>query len=193
MLVNIPSKEERDLVRLRIIDFIKSQNIKWVFHPNTENYLVSPDGQVMNFLTGKILKPCLNIDGYSMVNVHFGPEKRRRCAMLHRLVTETYLNHFSNIQNIFEVNHIDGNKSNNNLENLEWVTRKENLDHAQKNRLFKSFKNELNGNSKLKNSDIKDLKELKSLGFKVKDIAKSYNITDIYLSKILNNKARKEN
>lgn len=64
-------------------------------------------------------------NGYFMVSLFF--EGKHKRLYLHRLVAETFI---PNPEGKAEVNHKDGNKLNNNLENLEWVTRGENLQHA---------------------------------------------------------------
>ena len=76
----------------------------------------------------KILKPTKNKNGYYSVKLRGKPFK------VHRLVLET----FNSIDdNKLEINHIDSNKANNKLENLEWVTHKQNMEHASINKLFK--------------------------------------------------------
>jgi hypothetical protein len=85
---------------------------------------------------------------------------------VHRLVAETFL---PNEENKPFVNHKDGNKSNNRVSNLEWVTAKENTKHAIQNGLF-SFqdserskninpkKGELNGQSKLTEKEVLEIR-----------------------------------
>ena len=69
----------------------------------------------------RILKQADNGHGYLRIN------RGGKTYYIHRLVAEAFI---SNPENKSQVNHIDGNKYNNNLENLEWVTPKENSDHA---------------------------------------------------------------
>lgn len=73
--------------------------------------------------TGKNLKKVMKNDGYLVVNIS-GETKR-----VHRLVAEAFL---ENNNNFKCVNHIDGDRSNNNLENLEWCTHSWNNHHAYK-------------------------------------------------------------
>lgn len=63
--------------------------------------------------------------------------KRKNCT-IHRLVAKAFLD---NPLNLEEVNHIDGNPKNNHLENLEWCTKKQNMQHAYDNNLnhFKEY------------------------------------------------------
>lgn len=74
---------------------------------------------------GKILKYSHNHGGYRMVNLYHN--HKRKGFAVHTLVAETFLEH-DNEHN--QVNHIDGDKENNCLENLEWVTPKENMEHS---------------------------------------------------------------
>ena len=88
-------------------------------------YYVTPQGDVVN-AKGKTLAPTINKKtGYKTVSLwrnNIGSSKT-----IHRLVALTYL---TNPNNLPEVNHIDGNKLNNHVDNLEWVTRSENMIHA---------------------------------------------------------------
>ena len=88
-------------------------------------YYITPQGDVVN-AKGKTLAPTINKKtGYKTVSLwrnNIGSSKT-----IHRLVALTYL---TNPNNLPEVNHIDGNKLNNHVDNLEWVTRSENMIHA---------------------------------------------------------------
>lgn len=91
-----------------------------------EDYKITQEGIVINKTNGHILKPQPNSKGY--LRVVIGGERK----FVHRLVAEKYIPNPNNYQ---QVNHIDGNKQNNSVENLEWVSNQENRDHAVKNGL----------------------------------------------------------
>jgi hypothetical protein len=97
------------------------------------NYEINKFGVIKNKITKKTLKNILNTTGYYMVNLY--NEGKKKAIYIHRLVGITFL---SNPKNLPEINHIDGNKLNNNIENLEWCTRKENSTHSYKLGLQKS-------------------------------------------------------
>lgn len=81
-----------------------------------------------------LLKPILQQDGYYAVNLmKDGKRKRER---INRLVAEHYID---NPKNLPSVNHIDGNKLNNKVSNLEWCTYKYNTQHALKTGLIKTI------------------------------------------------------
>lgn len=88
-------------------------------------YQVNKMGQIYSLVTKKILKPCVDTYGYLyfMASVN----KVRKNIRIHRAVAMQYID---NPYNKYEVNHIDGNKKNNNIDNLEWCTTKENRNHA---------------------------------------------------------------
>ena len=88
------------------------------------HYKVSNLGRVKNKY-GLILKHCVNKCGYSQVRL--SNHSKQKSHLVHRLVAIHYIN---NYQNKYSVNHIDGNKYNNKIDNLEWATMKENVEHA---------------------------------------------------------------
>lgn len=83
-----------------------------------EQYSVSSFGNVRNNITGKILKPRKHTNGY--VRVILCKNKKHYDYYIHRLVAQAFI---PNPNNLPEVNHIDENKSNNFVENLEWCDR----------------------------------------------------------------------
>lgn len=86
------------------------------------------------FHSERIKAPANNGTGYLVVNLkHDGKQQMRT---VHRLVAEVFL---PNDNTSLEINHIDGDKSNNCVNNLEWCTRSENIRHAVKNGLHTYF------------------------------------------------------
>lgn len=85
---------------------------------------------------GIILKPVLDISGYYRVTITF-KNRKQKVFPVHRLIAQTFI---PNPENKPQVNHKDGNKTNNNVENLEWVTVQENIVHAFENGLNKGSK-----------------------------------------------------
>ena len=98
-------------------------------------YYVTSQGDVVNAY-GNTLTPTINKKtGYKTVSLW--KNNKGSSKTIHRLVALTYL---TNPNNLPEVNHIDGNKLNNHVDNLEWVTRSENMIHAYATGLAKQTK-----------------------------------------------------
>jgi hypothetical protein len=100
------------------------------------NYTVDSDGDIQNVRTGRVLKHGKNQKGYHFVIL--SDKGRQSTVSIHRLVYKTFK---GEIPKGFELNHIDGNKDNNNSENLELVTHKENMLKAVEIGLIKSGSN----------------------------------------------------
>ena len=97
------------------------------------DYEVSTWGRVFSRRTGDFLVPQYNKKGYLRVDLR--NENGRKHFKIHRLVAKAFI---PNPDGKPQVNHIDGNKSNNSVTNLEWVTNKEN--HAKARELRESYK-----------------------------------------------------
>lgn len=95
-------------------------------------YQVSNLGRVKGLKRNKILKPGKDKDGYLYVTLY--NMYKLKGQKVHRLVAQTFI---LNPENKPQVNHIDGNKQNNIVNNLEWCTRLENIEHAWKTGLMK--------------------------------------------------------
>ena len=98
---------------------------KWQVLEKFPDYQVSTLGRVFSMKRDKILKPYKS-RGYCLVDL--GTRKIKRCAVyVHRLVAETFI---PNPENKEEVNHKNSRRDDNRVENLEWVTPKENVRHS---------------------------------------------------------------
>ena len=90
-------------------------------------YEVSDNGRVVSKRTGKLLAPNMMNHGYVCVHLYSGGKRTRTVKTIHQLVAQTFI---PNPRNCQEVNHKNFLRQDNRAENLEWVTRKENVRHA---------------------------------------------------------------
>lgn len=104
----------------------------WKVCPIADFFEVSTMGDIRLVGRTRIKKPCDNGNGYLYVAKVI--DKKAKHYYVHQLVAATFIN---NPDNLTEINHKDGNKANNSVENLEWCTRSENLCHAYRTGLIK--------------------------------------------------------
>ena len=91
---------------------------------NYFGYIVQEDGIIVG-KRGTPLTPHDNGKGYLIVNLQIG--KNRLCKAVHRLLAECFI---PNPLGLSDVDHIDGNRANNKLDNLRWVTHGDNIKHS---------------------------------------------------------------
>ncbi len=93
----------------------------WKPYPENPNYLVSRNGDIYGIKRKNILKPAITKFGYKRVALC--KDGKLRSEFVHRIVAKTYI---PNTENKPFINHLDYDKLNNNIENLEWCTSREN-------------------------------------------------------------------
>lgn len=110
------------------------ENEIWKDIKGFENiYQISNYGRVKSIIRyKKLMKTALDKGGYLKICLTDSKHKKHTIK-IHRLVAENFLD---NIECKDQINHIDGNKLNNKVDNLEWCTQSENMQHAFKNNLI---------------------------------------------------------
>lgn len=138
-------------------------------------YDVSNRGRVISSLTGRDLRPGPTSRGYLSVVLYDGSKpKKPRSFLVHRLVAAAFIgpNPDGHI-----VNHVDGDKTNNRVENLEYVAHRENSLHAEYNGLApRRYRGQDNCNAKLTDADVRQIKAMIALGVQIKSIARAYRV-----------------
>lgn len=130
-----------------------------------DDYEITRDGEVINKRWRRKVKPQPNGKGYLRVSIG------GKLMFVHRLVAEKYI---PNPDNKPQVNHKDGNKLNNCVANLEWVTNQENRNHAMKNGLH--FTGEKCSLAKLSKEKVNFIREHEEIS--CKELSKFFGVTD---------------
>lgn len=133
---------------------------------------------------GKIRKNQFSNNGYYIIIFNINTKMYQ--YLIHRLVASNFI---PNENNYSQVNHKDGNKLNNNVENLEWITPSNNIIHSINNNLTSQW-GETHKSTKLKKEDIKEIRKLGKTMSRT-DISKEYGISIKAVCNIINNKTWK--
>ena len=152
---------------------------------------ISTLGRLKNSITNFIYTPTKLNSGYLSVRTTLGSKKKKLHIILHKAVAYTFL---SNPSNYPCVNHIDGDKTNNTIENLEWCTYGHNLQHAYDTMLFSKdvISGENNHEAKLTKEDVLYIRDNYIKGsrqFGAHALARKFNVTHPTILSIIHREA----
>jgi len=131
------------------------------------------------------LKPQPDKDGY--LSQMFCVNYKQKLSKVHRVVWESF---FGKIENGMQINHKDGNKANNNLDNLEVVTPKENTQHSWDTGLRKKQYGKETTNCKLDFEQVKEIRKMYSEGKSQNELGRMFGVHSTNIHYIVNNKTR---
>ena len=125
---------------------------------------------------GCYLKPWLIGHGYETVSLYKNGKGKK--FLVHRLVAKAFID---NPEKAPEINHKDGNRLNNRIENLEWVSSKENKSHARKIGLYKNLgknpaRGEKNGLAKLSKENVQEIRKRIETGERQNILASEFGV-----------------
>ncbi len=150
--------------------------------PPYMGYYADEKGVIYSSRSGALreLKSWIGNHGYMVSSIF------KRSKLVHRLVVMAYNNNYDPNK---PVNHLDGNKTNNNLSNLEQCSYSENMLHSYKLGLMKPRRGELSGMSKITASEVLEIRGLLNTGdLTQKEIGLLYSISRETISGIKNNR-----
>ncbi len=156
----------------------------WKTHPKWTDYAISDLGRVKRVTQGqratpgRILKTPLDTPGYPQVNLSTPKQKHFR---VHTLVLETFIGErpYGNV-----CRHLDGDKTNNKLENICWGTEVENSDDSDRHGVRQ--KGETNGHAVLSDDDVITIREMYAGGTMQWVLAEKYGVSRSHVSGIVN-------
>lgn len=146
-------------------------------------YRIYNTGRIYSEYTKKFLKRFDDNSGYLQVTLFSGKNKGKKTIKVHVLVARAFI---PNPLNLPEVNHINCNKYDNRVSNLEWITRHDNMIHASKY----SYKNR-ESLSPLNEEKVRLIPLLLEYGFSIKLISSLYNVGHITIRNIIQGKTWK--
>lgn len=145
-------------------------------------YFISDEGYVIGS-SGVRMNPNKTREGYLRVTINV--DRKKITKNVHRLVAESFI---KNPLHKKEVNHIDGNKLNNSVSNLEWCTPKENIMHSFE--LGLQPLGDKRGKGKYSIDEINNLRDLNKTGLSIGEISRRTGVSRSHVSRVVNFKMR---
>ena len=164
---------------------------EWKTLNQCTDYMISSYGRVKSSKNGReiILKPSYTHDGYLKQAISINGKSYT--YRIHRLVAEHFI---PNPDNKKTINHIDGDKTNNKVDNLEWADLSEQMIHAYKLGLKKPVQGYMQGNSVLTEGQVIEIRAIykshdKNYGMQA--LAKKYNVSCSVINKVVHYRSYK--
>lgn len=153
--------------------------------PSSQNYFVTKSGHIYSTMRGKLrrLKPKSHSSGYYQVMLVINGIKTYR--YIHRLVLETWT---GKCPEGHQCDHKNGNKKDNRLVNLHWVTRKQNMQLIAEQKGKNWNKGSNHPHARFTEKDILKIRQLYAEGMKQQEIAELFGVRQNYISLIVNYK-----
>jgi len=146
--------------------------------PGFEPYAADDLGNIWNTNLGIKMALFPTSAGYLGLNLRV-TNKKRRFGLVHRLVASAFYGFHEDLH----VRHLDNDKLNNKPDNLQWGTRKENMADKKENGTWPN--GERNGNHKLKERDVLQIKQLLEDGYTQADVARKFGVQAPAIYKIV--------
>lgn len=153
--------------------------LEWRIVPGHEHYECSNTGLIRNKETGFIMKPSLRRDGY--LSLMFRKSNKKKNNAIHRVYMLTWI---PNPLNKPQVNHKNGIKTDNRVENLEWCTVQENRVHAVSTGLITNTTKGRRSHSKLDEIQVLTIRKCLLDGMECKDLAPYFKVSQSLISAI---------
>jgi hypothetical protein len=115
------------------------------------------------------------IDRKGYVSVCLSTNGKNKCIRVHRLVAEAFI---SNPEGLKEVNHINGDKTDNRIENLEWSNRSRNITHSYRVLESSNRDGTNNGRHVVNEDDVREIRRLKSEGVSTRELSQRFGISN---------------
>lgn len=149
-------------------------------------YYATEEGEIWSKRKNKNIAKKLNNRGYYLVNLSISGKVKT--YQLHRLIATAFI---ENPESLPVVNHKDGNKLNNRVENLEWCTHSQNVNHALKTGLAHPAKGVHTKFGRLSRKEVKEIRDLLCNGLSQYKIADLYGVTRGAIEQIAGGKTYK--
>ena len=135
-------------------------------------YSITKDGRVWSHYSDGFIKTRLNDWGYKMARLYKNKKVKTLC--IHKLLGTVFID---NPENKPQINHKNGIKTDNRIENLEWVTRSENVKHSYDIGLQGCNHGEYSGKAKLEESQVIEIKQMLRNNETLKSISKRFGVS----------------
>lgn len=163
--------------------------IKPIKIPKLDGYYCSRDGQIFSLKSGYLKRLRTVVDRYGYEKISFYKEGgRSNTQYIYRTVHTLVLSIWGPTRpKGMECNHKNGNRLDNRIENLEWVTTLENIRHSI-TVLKKDMRGSKHPSAKITEQDVFKMKELRALGYSYEKIARQFNLGRSQTTRIIKGK-----